>query len=221
MFSPRLPRSLAALLCAFVLLVAACGGDEEGSVDTVPPATTASNTSSTTTIATTSSATTDAPALSGEPAFDAASTVSTVGIDRLIFGMTLDRAQSELGAVFVRVDESESSNCNRVRPEGGPAGVELTVSAGTIERVDLTTDLIKTRSGAGVGSTEDELATLFGERLTTTARPGGGNTVTFTPVDESDKQFRVIFETDGAVVTSYRSGRLPVIDPLVPCGTTA
>ena len=221
MFRMRLPRSLAALLCAVAMLTAACGGDEEGSVDTVPPAPSTSSTSTSTTIATTSTTTTEAPTLSGEPAFDAASTVSTVGIDRIIFGMTVSRAQSELGAVFVRVDESESSNCHRVRPEGGPTGVELTVSAGTIERVDLTTDLIKTRSGAGVGSTEDELATLFGDRLTTAARTGGGNTVTFTPVDESDKQFRVIFETDGTVVTSYRSGRLPVIEPLVPCGAAA
>lgn len=221
MFRMSVSRSLAALLCALTMLAAACGGDEEGSVDTVPPTSATSSTSSTTTIATTNTTTTEGPALSGDPAFDASSTVSTVGIDRIIFGMTLNRAQSELGAVFVRVDESESSNCNRVRPEGGPAGVELTVSAGTIERVDLTTDLIKTRSGAGVGSTEDELATLFGDRLTTAARPGGGNTVTFTPVDESDKQFRVIFETDGAVVTAYRSGRLPIVEPLVPCSATA
>ena len=91
------------------------------------------------------------------------------------------------------------------------------MSLGTIERVDITTEDITTRSGAGVGSTEEELAELFGDSLTTEASETGGNQVIFTPSDDSDAQFRVIFETDGETVTSFRSGRVPQVLSTIPC----
>lgn len=211
---------LPALTICVALMAAACGGGSDGaSVDSVPPTVATTTTAPTTTIATTSTTTTEAPILDGEPAFDSASTVSTVGIDRLIFGMTLPAAEEALAATFVRVEPDGPTDCYQIRPTGGPLGVELTVTAGTIERVDITTELITTRSGAGVGKTETELTELFGDRLTSASREGGGNTITFTPVDEGDKQFRVIFETDGAVVTSFRSGRVPIVEPTTPCST--
>lgn len=212
------PCLVGAVAVCIAILATACGGGSDGaSVDSVPPTIATTTSSTTTTIATTTSSTTEAPVLSGEPAFDSDSTVSTVGIDRLIFGMTLNRAEQELTAVFVRVEPDGSNECYQIRPEGGPVGVELTVAAGTVERVDITTADITTRSGAGVGKTEAELTELFGDRLTTAPSASGGNTVTFTPVDEGDKQFRVIFETDGETVTSFRSGRVPIVEPSIPC----
>ena len=163
--------------------------------------------------------TTTAPDFSGAAAFDGSSSVSTVGIDALTFGMTLNQARSALSAEFSPVSEPVDAVCDTYFPTGGPAGVILTVTQGTVERVDITNDSITTRSGAGVGVSEQGLADLFGDRLTTTARPGGGNTITFTPADASDAEFRVIFETDGSVVTSFRSGRLPQVTLLEPCGS--
>jgi len=144
--------------------------------------------------------------------------VSTVGIGALTFGMSVAEAERTLGAEFVEVIDGATGACYEIRPAGGPAGVQLTVTGGTIERIDITTDVITTRSGAGVGMTETALFELFGERLTSEARTGGGNTITFTPVDPGDAEFRVIFESDGATVTSFRSGRVPQILPPLPCG---
>lgn len=212
-------RSMVSLIVV-VLLAVACGGDDEASVDTVPPTSTTSTTSTSTTIAPTTTASTEAPDLVGTPAFDADSSVSTVGIDRITFGMTLNQAKSAVGAELVSVNPGESGPCYQVRPEGGPVGVLLTVNLGTIERVDVTTEMITTRSGAGVGRSEDDLFALFGERLTSTPRPDGtGNTIIFTPVDAGDQQFRVIFETDGSTVTGFRSGRVPLVEAFNPCGS--
>ena len=218
----RSRRTKVTIALCLALTVAACGGDEDSdaTVGTVPPAsvTPTTDATTTTTIATTSTTTTTPPDFSGTPAFDSASSVSTVGIDALTFGMTLNQATSALGAEFVPVSEPVDATCDTYIPAGGPAGVILTVTEGTIERVDVTNDMITTRSGAGVGMSEQGLTDLFGDRLTTAVRQGGGNTITFTPADASDAEFRVIFETDGSVVTTFRSGRLPQVAPFNPCG---
>lgn len=143
--------------------------------------------------------------------------MSTVGIDAVTFGMTLNAAQNAIGGTFVPIAGTDAA-CHTVRPAGGPNGVVLTVTAGTIERVDITNPDITTRSGAGVGMSEEGLTSLFGDSLTTESSATGGNRIVFTPSDASDAEFRVIFETDGETVTSFRSGRLPQVDPVSPCG---
>jgi hypothetical protein len=217
-FVPRSSPPLGFLAVAAISLLVACGGSDSASVDSVPPTVVPTTIATTTTMATTSTTTTEAPELSGTPAFDASSSVSTVGIDRITFGMTLSQAAATLETELVEVGTVVNRDCYQVRPAGGPAGIELTVTAGTIERVDISNDIITTRSGAGVGKPEQLLFDLFGERVTSEPRSGGGNTVTFTPADAGDAAFRVIFETDGTTITSFRSGRLAQVTPLTPCG---
>lgn len=212
------------LLCALVgaiLALSACGGDEsDASVGTVAPASIAASTTTTvatttTSIATVATTTTNAPNFEGTPEFDTNSSVSTVGIDAVTFGMTLARAESAVAGTFVPI--GEVSDCYQVHPSGGPNGVLLTITEGTVERVDITNPDITTRSGAGVGMSEDGLASLFGDSLTTEASDTGGNRIIFTPSDPNDAAFRVIFETDGTAVTSFRSGRLPQVDATTAC----
>jgi hypothetical protein len=203
-------------MCALGLLTS-CGGDSETSVDTVPPVSVESSTLAPPTTSSTTTSTTVAPEFVGEPEFDSSSSVSTVGIDVVHFGMTITQAEAALQGSLIPVAEPIDDECYLVRPAGGPAGVELTVAAGTIERVDVATDIITTRSGAGVGMSEEDLFALFGERLTSTPTAAGGNTIVFTPSDPGDAAFRVIFESDGAAVTSFRSGRVPQIEPTAPC----
>ena len=215
----RAPRLLkTALFSTALVVLAACGGDgSDATVDTVPPAsitpTTIATTTTTTPISTT---TTTEPDFEGTPEFDSNSSVSTVGIDAVTFGMTLARAENSIAGSFVPVDDV-NQECYQVRPSGGPNGVLLTVTAGTIERVDVTNPDITTRSGAGVGMSEEGLFSLFGDNLSTEASNTGGNRIVFTPSDASDAEFRVIFETDGSVVTSFRSGRLPQVESTLPC----
>lgn len=215
--SPSLRSHCLALFAVGVIsMLTACGGGDDATVGTVPPVSSQSTTEAPSTTASTTTTTTEALALSGEPEFDSSSSVSTVGIDVVVFGMTIAQAEQALGGTLVPVSELTDEECYQVRPGGGPAGVELTVTAGTLERVDISNDTITTRSGAGVGMTEVDLLALFGESLTSTAN-GAGNTIVFTPSDPGDAAFRVIFETDGTVITSFRSGRVPWIEPATPC----
>ncbi|SVB14115.1 uncharacterized protein METZ01_LOCUS166969, partial [marine metagenome] len=110
----------------------------------------------------------------GVPTLDASSSVSTVGIDRVMFGMTLHDAQVAAGSQFTPI--TPVGHCFLVVPEAGQAGLTFWVVSGTVERVDVDTRTITTRSGAGIGNTEERIRELFGERIHTTTLPdGSGN----------------------------------------------
>lgn len=221
--APRRGRFVLRIAVASALIFSACGGDEApaaevGGVVLESEATTTTTTiQATTTTNVIATTTTETPELTGFPEFNSDSSVTTVGIDAVNFGMTIAQAGAAVNGEFVPVDGT-NNECFRIRPAGGPLGVQLTVTQGTIERVDITTPDITTRSGAGVGMTEAGLRDLFGASLTTESSDTGGNRVIFTPSDAEDAQFRVIFETDGETVTSFRSGRVPQILPTNACG---
>ena len=142
-----------------------------------------------------------------EPAFTERSKISTVGLDEVFFGMLADEAAAAAGTVW-ETDGATTSSCYVVTPANGPAGVSFTIWSGTVERVDVSTELITTRSGAGVGSTPDGLRELFGDLLDETdpAR------VVFIPADDEDAEFRINFDIENGAVTSYSAGRLPIVD---------
>ena len=79
---------------------------------------------------------------------------------------------------------------------------------GGVERVEITTELITTRSGAGVGSTADELRTLWGDLLD----ESDPALLQFVPQDEEDANFRIMFTMVDGAVESYRAGRLPIVE---------
>jgi hypothetical protein len=150
----------------------------------------------------------------GQPTLDGASTVSTTGLDTVVFGMSIAQAEKAAGTRLLP-DESIPAGvgCVVLRPESGPAGILFTVTAGTVERVDIVAPATtRTRSGAGIGTTVAQLQTLFGDRLV-----ANGTTYVFTPQDAADAAFRVIFETDGTTVTAFRSGRVPQVEAATPC----
>ena len=152
----------------------------------------------------------------GVATLDAASSVSTVGIDRIMFGMTVHDAQVAAGSRFTPV--TPIGHCYLVTPDDGQAGLTFWVVAGTVERVDVDTRTITTRSGAGIGNTEDRIREMFGERIHTTPLPdGSGNLLTYVPKDVADATYRVMFLTNGVQVIRLWAGRLPWAEELGGC----
>ncbi len=152
----------------------------------------------------------------GVPTLNAASSVSTVGIDRIMFGMTLHDAQVAAGSQFTPI--TPVGHCFLVVPEAGQAGLTFWVVAGTVERVDVDTRTITTRSGAGIGDTEDRIREMFGERIHTTALPdGSGNLLAYIPKDVADATYRVMFVSNGLQITRMWAGRLPWAEELGGC----
>ena len=152
----------------------------------------------------------------GRPTLDASSSVSTVGIDRIMFGMTIHDAQVAAGSRFTPV--TPTGHCYLVTPDDGQAGLTFWVVAGTIERVDVDTRTITTRSGAGIGDTEDRIREMFGERIHTTPLPNGsGNLLAYIPKDVADATYRVMFLSNGVQITRLWAGRLPWAEELGGC----
>ncbi|MCY4164129.1 MAG: hypothetical protein OXE93_07975 [bacterium] len=153
-----------------------------------------------------------------QPAFSSADKLSTIGLGAMYFGMTPEEAAEAIPTLWTGTDGEDTPRCYLLAPANGPSNVVVTVYNGRIERIDITNPDISTRSGARVGSTEAQLTELFGQKLIVTPHTDGtGNTIEFVPVDESDRDYRVTFETNGTTVTSMRAGRLPAVQPTNPC----
>jgi hypothetical protein len=210
---------------AGLLFAGACGSDDKPTL--TPVSTTVGGTTATTLVPATSTPATTAALPASQtttlgpapPELDApklsdSSTVTTAGIGPLTFGMTVALAQPAIGTrLLTESGGAPFGECYYVKPEKGPAGVFMMVSKSTIERVDIRSGNVKTRSGLGVGTTLDQLKTALKDQLQI-----NGNTAVFVPTSANDANYRVIFETDGAKVLTYRAGKVPEVSNPVGCG---
>ncbi len=90
---------------------------------------------------------------------------------------------------------------------GTPAEVSFMVVGGRVARVDAMTDRYQTVSGAKVGDPEARIHQLYGRRVEVTDHAYvDGHYLT---IRSDDRRSALVFETDGAKVTSFRVGKLP------------
>ena len=227
------------VIVSAALYVVTWSGDD-GADDTVAPTTTvvASTTSTTPTTSTTSAPTTttipvecsNEPTETTDTETDGEETeaptttvlnlgtndsISTVGLGEVTFGMTVAQAQVAAGTDLINC--VPKSDCYRVTPARGPEGISFLVTAGTIERIDIVSGPLTTRSGIGIGSSEDEIMNLFGDQIETQVNDDSSVDLIFVPRDESDAEFRVIFTIRDGVVETFRSGRVPQVTVQNPC----
>ena len=212
----------------------AVGDDDEGEQgdqddQTIDAAGTSTTTTTPTTVpdttttvqATTTTITTvppENPDQYGPPTLSNRSTVSTVGLDEVHFGMTVTQAQEAAGTVLVPAGPTGA--CYHVVPFDAPEGIVFLVHAGTVERVDINSGPITTRSGVGVGSPESMVTDLFGDRIEREVRVDGTVDLVFVPRDPGDQNYRVVFNVSEGVVRAYKSGRLPMVMLDTGCETS-
>jgi len=99
-----------------------------------------------------------------------------------------------------------------------PDGITFWIVDGTVERVDIDTVEIGTRSGGRIGRTEDWIRHAWPDHIQASPLPdGSGNLLAFVPQDESDQEFRIMFQTDGEKVIRMWAGRLPWVAELGGC----
>jgi hypothetical protein len=158
--------------------------------------------------------TTTAPQASQGTTLTDSARVSTLGLGPVFMGDTLAEVGEKVGAELLG-DEAGSDMCRYYVLPGGPPGVQFMVAFDRIARVDIDDpSVITTRSGAGIGSTRQEVLDLLGDKVQVSPHPDGvGEFLTFVPTDEKDKNLRIVFETNADnVVVNYRTGQLPEVD---------
>lgn len=162
------------------------------------------------------------------------SKVALHGIGPVRVGMTI--AQAERSAKVRLVERGARAGlggCYHVWPKSGPENLGFMViskradnrierNRDRIARVEIFGDSrITTISGARIGDTEARIKSLYPGQIKVTPHEytgdRGGHYLTFIPKDPKDRNYRLVFETDGKRVTRFRAGSLPEVEYVEGC----
>lgn len=127
-------------------------------------------------------------------------------------------AQAFGAAPRLTPQDLEEQACDYVQLPGLPPQVSLMVFGDTIVRIDIDSAGVITREGMGVGSAESALLSQYRGHVRVAPHPYSGpewHYVVVTP--RLDSTFRMIFETDGKVVRTYRVGLRHAVDLIEGC----
>lgn len=147
------------------------------------------------------------------------SKVAINGIGSIRVGMTVAEASKASGTKLVGKIEP---GCYYVQPQNVPKGLGFMVTDGRIARVDVyDKSSVTTLSGAKIGDTEARIKALYPGQIKVSAHKytgdSGGHYLTYVPKDKSDRNYRVVFETDGKRVLRFRAGKLPEVEYIEGC----
>lgn len=211
------PRVALVTMCVAVLMLAAgCGEDEKSDVAA----------SSTTRGPGTASTATSVP----EKELTAKSPVRLDGIGPIVMEMTLAEATAAVGRRVAVVLGSLTSGddtdlCGFATVEGGPDGLSFMVNRDApsdewrIVRLDVADDgTMATGGGIRVGSTEEEVKRVYAEDVKTEPHAYTGPEGHYMVVDlDGRRGMKLLFETDGTRVLTYRSGLESAVDSPEGC----
>lgn len=152
-----------------------------------------------------------APAPSGNWA------VTPFGVGPVRAGMTVAEAGTALGAPLTVTGDAKE--CAYARADKAPEGLSFMVVDNHIARVDVVRNKsIATVEGARIGSSEARIDSLYQGRVTVQPHKyTNGHYLVVGSGAGSDTTNRIVFETDGKVVTLYRSGRMPEVGWVEGC----
>src|SRR5215831_5569867 len=140
------------------------------------------------------------------------------GVGPVKVGMS-PREVSAASAVPLIGDAQRNTACYYIHPKEWPKGVHFMIINGRIARIDINSSEITTLSGARVGHTEDQVKSIYPGQIKVQRHTyeEQGHYLTFVPNDPRYSQYRIVFETDGKVVTRYRAGKLPEVEWVEGC----
>ena len=159
----------------------------------------------------------DPPGTDPAPADSSAWAVRLDGAGPIRYGMSIADAAAAVGDSIEAPPASDE--CSYLRLQGMPEGLQFMVERGRIVRGDVISGTLPTAHGARIGMTEHEVQSLYGDALE--ARPhkydSAGRYLVLVPGEGGDS-LRLVFETDGQMVTRYRTGVLPAAEYVEGCG---
>lgn len=137
------------------------------------------------------------------------------GVGPLRVGMTVDEANR---AVEGGLDHTSGlEECDYVRPKNGPAGVLLMVVDGRIARADVDSVLVATSQGVRPGDAESRVRGVYPGARVEPHKYVDGHYIIALPNAPADTLHRLVFETDGKVVTRMRGGVYPPVEYVEGC----
>lgn len=125
------------------------------------------------------------------------------------FGASVAEVSRALGATGKPAAPGLFDGCDFMDFDMAPKGTTFMILDTILVRVDVLDPGVYTRSGIQVGSTEAEVKAAYPGRITVEEHPyegPQGHYLIYRPQSVADSAFGMIFETDGRIVTRYRSG---------------
>lgn len=147
---------------------------------------------------------------------DEAWTARADGAGPIRVGMTAAEARKALGLDASATAGAEG--CSYLKGAGNTRlHATIMLSSDTVVRVDVVDTVLKTREGARVGNSEAEIQQMYAGRVTVQPHKyvAGGHYLVVTAPGSANN--RLVFETDGKVVTRYRVGREPEVEYVESC----
>jgi hypothetical protein len=143
--------------------------------------------------------------------------VADTGFGSITIGMTPEQANAAVGGALELPRDMTHDACDYTRARGIDS-LAFMIEMGKIVRVDVQRHDIQTAAGARVGDTEARIQQLYPGRVRVLPHKyTDGHYLTVVPADTSAHRYRLIFETDGRVVTRFRGGALPQVEYVEGC----
>ncbi len=129
-------------------------------------------------------------------------------------GMTVAQASQALGTKLTGEPDA-GIDCYYVNPKQGFKGVRFMITKGTIARIEIESKEYATDKGAKIGDTEAKIKSLYkGVQVYPQKYDEKKNDM---EVHSDDKQYLIIFETDGKRVTGFRAGKAEEVGYVEGC----
>lgn len=129
------------------------------------------------------------------------------------------RALRDPEAVLVLDGAGPVDACAYLESRNLPEGIGLMFQEGRAVRMDVWSRSIQTASGVGVGDSEARIKQVYGQRVVVERHfyDPQGHYLKVEVKSGKDRGYGIVFETDGARVTSYRVGKVESIAPVEGC----
>ncbi|MBC8143897.1 MAG: hypothetical protein H7Y38_20890 [Armatimonadetes bacterium] len=157
------------------------------------------------------------------PALSPSDKMKINGIGAVRIGMPLTKAidatQMSWNVEFAVSDGDCRYATPIVEKPNEKTDLSFMVVDGVIVRAEVSKRGIATVSGVRVGDTEAKVKAAYPGKIKSEVHPydENGHYLIFTPTDAKDAKFRLIFETDGKTVRSFRAGRVPEVHWIEGC----
>ncbi len=144
--------------------------------------------------------------------------LSLKALGQVKIGMTVKEVKALFNKVTV-IDHSDGQECFYLEPQGVPQGAAFMITDGRVSRIDIDSTQYASLSGAKIGQTEQQVMKLYTNQLKVSRHhyDEKGHYLTFVPKDSRDKNYRMVFETDGRKITTFRAGKLPEVEFVEGC----
>ena len=142
--------------------------------------------------------------------------LSFVGLGPARIGMSEAQIRRTVGGPFQREGDNEEG-CYYLTPQANGLGFMILESR--LARIDVFEGEWRTVSGAGIGSTEEQVRRLYGRGLHIEPHHYNdeGKYLIVLPAAGPYRGYQLLFETDGKVVTTFRAETVEAVTLVEGC----